>query len=72
MVLRYRGVFYSYSPPKLETSEGVRVGCYRGAVWRSPIIQSSNCPQPFRILRYRGVFYATGTIKVKESFSEVE
>jgi hypothetical protein len=72
MVLRYRGVCYSYKSPKLDLPAEIRTGCYRGVVWRSPIVQSIECSQPFRILRYRGVLYATGTLYVKENPSEIK
>ena len=59
MKLKYRGVSYEYSPPKVPVSETEEAGKYRGAELHFHKLRKS-IPQPPANLKYRGVPYHKG------------
>ncbi|HEY9810295.1 MAG TPA: DUF4278 domain-containing protein [Halomicronema sp.] len=58
--LSYRGVDYDVDVPVVKETEREITGLYRGQVWSSQEVESSNLPQPSLEIKYRGA-----TIKIE-------
>jgi len=58
MQYHFHGATYEHDPSVVPVSEGQVGGKYRGAEWKTHVVNVPSHPRQPRQLRYRGVMYS--------------